>query len=65
MASQQHAGINIDYKGNNYKLNSQQLVLPKVEELMKGIRKGTIDDSAEIIINMSTASTARESFCSS
>ncbi len=61
VASERDASINIDYKGTNYKLKSQQMVLSKVKELMDGIPKDTIDDSAEIIINMSKASPVQSS----
>ena len=64
VASERHASINIDYRGSNYKLSSQQMVLPKVRELMDSIPGDTIDDSAEIIINMSKASTALNTSCS-
>ena len=58
MASERDASVNIAYKGKNYKPKSQKEVLSKVKELMDGIPRDTIDDSAEIIINMSKASTA-------
>eukprot|EP00891_Asterochloris_glomerata_P000588 jgi/Astpho2/588/fgenesh1_pg.00013_%23_22_t len=52
VASERDASINISYKGANYKPKSQQEVLAKVKQLMDGIPKDTIDDSAEIIISM-------------
>ena len=63
VASERDAGINIAYKGINYKPRSQKEVLTKVKQLMDGIPKGTFDDSAEIIINMSKASTIQGNFC--
>ena len=64
VASERDASINISYKGANYKPKSQQEVLAKVKQLMDGIPKDTIDDSAEIIISMSKASTAQDNLWS-
>ena len=63
VASKRDASINIAYKGTNYNLKSQHEVLSKVKQLMDGIPRDTIDDSAEIIISISKASTTQSSFC--